>query len=178
MTPAVRSIAVLLLIHTLAVGAWGQGQLSRHPYLQLATQDSVAILWRTVGRTIPIVRYGPAPDVLVNEILPVQVVVRLGPDLQGPVGLPRLHSAPPATYQYEASIFGLQPGTTYYYGVYDGDRLLAGGSVEHRFTTLPQSGTENALRLWVVGGHRRRQPGSDRWVRGDAGLCHRRWEGD
>lgn len=131
--------------------ASAEAQLSRHPYPQMPTQQSVALLWRTVGGTIPIVRYGPAPGVLNNQVLPTQILVRLGPDVQGPPASPRLHSAPTGTYQYEASIFDLQPGTTYYYGVYDDDRLLAGGDAQHSFTTLPLSDSTASLRLWVVG---------------------------
>ena len=128
-----------------------QVELSRHPYPQAATQDSIALLWRTVGATTPIVRYGPAPELLVNEVLPVQILVRLGPDVQGPPDAPRLHSAPPMTYQYEASIFDLEAGEKYFYGVYDGDTLLAGGDLDHFFTTLPPGDSTESLRLWVVG---------------------------
>ncbi len=77
----------------------------------------------------------------------MQIVVRLGPDVPGRVGLPRLHSAPPGTYQYEASIYGLQPGTSYYYGVFDGERLLAGDDEEHSFTTLPAEVPQTAASL-------------------------------
>ena len=42
-----------------------------------------------------------------------------------------IHSAPPGTYQYEAPIYGLRPATTYYYAIYDGDRLLAGGDADN-----------------------------------------------
>jgi hypothetical protein len=110
----VRAIhSIIGIIFLLAVVAPAD-EISRHPYLQMATEESVVIVWRTAGGIVPIVRYGPAPNILVNEVLPVQMVLRLGPDVPGPPGLPRLHSAPPGTYQFEASIFGLQPGTTYY----------------------------------------------------------------
>jgi len=141
------SLGLFVLFASQALGQ----SISRRPYLQMATESSVAIVWRTVGGSVPIVRYGPAPGLLVNVVLPVQMVVRLGPDVPGPVGLPRLHTAPPGTYQYEASILGLQPGSTYYYGVFDGDELLAGDDAEHRFTTLPAAGSETSLRLWVTG---------------------------
>ena len=146
-----------LLILVLSAMLWlpaslrADAQLSRHPYLQTATPESINVVWRTVGGTIPILRYGPTPDALTNEVLPVQMVVRLGPDIQGSPVLPRLHSAPPGTYQYEAPIYGLRPATTYYYAIYDGDRLLAGGDADHSFTTLPSPGSSDALRLWVVG---------------------------
>ncbi len=125
--------------------------LARHPYLQRATPGSITIVWRTLGQTIPIVRYGEQPDSLDVEVLPVNTIVRLAPDIEGPANLPRLHSAPADHYQYETSITGLQPDTTYYYGVYHGDQLLAGGNEDHRFTTLPQDGLPSSLRLWITG---------------------------
>ena len=125
--------------------------VSRGPYVQMTSEDSAAVVWRTVGGTIPIVRYGPAPGVVEGEVLPVGTVIKLGPDVPGPPGLPRLHSAPLGTIQYEASIFGLDPDTTYFYGVFDDDILLAGDDADHHFTTLPQAGSETSLRLWVTG---------------------------
>ena len=53
--------------------------------------------------------------------------------------------------QYEATIRGLRPSTTYYYAVYDGDQLLAGGDRTYRFTTHPEPGANRPLRFWVVG---------------------------
>ena len=152
--PRLRTLAILTLgalVCLLPTKALVAQELSRHPYIQMTTEDSASILWRTVGGTIPIVRYGIAPGVLDYEILPVQTVVRLGPDVPGPAGLPRLAAAPAGTYQYETTIFGLQPGTKYYYGVYDDDVLLAGDDEEHFFNTAPQTGAPVSLRLWVVG---------------------------
>ena len=150
-----RAIPPALTLAWLLLGGIGQGahaqSVSRQPYVQMTTEDSVAILWRTVGGTVPIVRYGPAPGVYDGEVLPVGMVIRLGPDVQGPAGAPRLHTAPPWTFQYEASIFGLQADTTYYYAVFDGDQLLAGGDADHRFTTHPPRGSETSLRLWITG---------------------------
>ena len=62
-----------------------------------------------------------------------------------------LHSAPEGTCQHEATVSGLAPATTYYYAVYDGDRLLAGGEESHRFKTHPAAGAHAPLRFWVVG---------------------------
>ena len=147
MRPITLAFSLLML---LAQAASAQA-LSRQPYVQMATEESVTVVWRTVGGTTPIVRYGESPEELDIAVLPTQTVVRIGPDVRGPVGLPRLHSAPLDTYQYETTIFGLQAGTTYYYGVYDDGELLAGGDRDHHFTTLPPGGTTSPLRLWVTG---------------------------
>src|SRR5207253_2290953 len=63
----------------------------------------------------------------------------------------RLHSAPPRTFQYEATISGLRPDTRYYYSVSDGERLLSGGDATHHFHTHPERGADRDIRLWVVG---------------------------
>ena len=52
-----------LLILVLSAMLWlpaslrADAQLSRHPYLQTATPESINVVWRTVGGTIPILRY-------------------------------------------------------------------------------------------------------------------------
>lgn len=125
--------------------------IARPPYLQLATPDSVVIVWRTLGRSEPIVRYGSKPDALDQQAPAKEIVTRVSPDHQGDQDLPRLHSAPEDTWQYEARISGLDPETTYYYAVFDGDKRLAGGDETFRFATHPERGTSRPLRFWVVG---------------------------
>jgi len=125
--------------------------VSRHPYIQNTTKTSAAILWRTIGGTIPIIRYGTAPDMLVNEVLPVSTVIKLAPSKEGPAKMPRLHSAPENTFQYETTIHGLTPATKYYYGVYDNEELLVGGDENHYFNTLPEDDSTEPLRLLVIG---------------------------
>src|SRR5690606_36321425 len=54
-------------------------------------------------------------------------------------------------HQYEVKLTGLEPDRKYFYGVYDGDRLIAGGDDSHFFRTHPQAGTNKPQRFWVVG---------------------------
>ncbi|QDT14268.1 purple acid phosphatase family protein [Alienimonas californiensis] len=127
------------------------GVLSRGPYLQMGTPDSMAILWRTEGPIRPTVRYGRSPDQLDHVVEDDGITVRVSPDQSNGDDLPRLHSAPEQTYQYEAQLTGLEAGTEYYYQVFDGERALAGGDADHRFATHPQPGQARPLRFWVVG---------------------------
>ena len=65
--------------------------------------------------------------------------------------LPRLHSAPENTYQYEAPITGLDEDTVFYYGIFDGDSLLEGGTEDHHFRTHPGPASPRPLRFWITG---------------------------
>ena len=145
----------------------------RGPYLQLATENSIVIVWRTNGEIEPVVRYGSEPNKLLHAIRDGAVTCRVSVDVAGESAVPiskanvlfdeplgfRAHRSPtdpdpstrPRTYQYEAKISGLSAGKRYYYGVYDDKRLLAGGNKNHCFSTLPTRDTEADLRLWIVG---------------------------
>jgi hypothetical protein len=123
-------------------------QQMRGPYLALATPTSMRIVWRTQGKSEPVVRYGGSPRLLDRVVPPEHILTKTK---DHPDALFALHSAPEGTRQYEATVSGLKPATTYYYSVYDGDRLLAGGEETHHFTTHPAAGTQAPLRFWVVG---------------------------
>lgn len=142
--------------------------LCRGPYLQSATPDSLVLVWRTEGPSRPQVRFGTAPQRLDRRADPEQILVRTttvagrppqpGDLYRQPVDEAAAReegdpdpSTPENVFQFEARLSGLQPRTTYYYAVDDGDRLLAGGDADHVFTTPPAAGTPADLRLWVVG---------------------------
>jgi hypothetical protein len=142
--------------------------LCRGPYLQQATPANVVVVWRTDGETTPVLRYGAAPDALTTDVSGEAITLRVSADVQAPPEVPRLYaesaedatkrkgkdedpSTPPNTRQYEAHVKGLQPATRYFYGVYDGDTLLAGGDSDHYFLTHPPLGSKSSMRLWVVG---------------------------
>ena len=56
---------------------------------------------------------------------------------------------------------GLKPGTRYYYriGTTDGS-ALAGGDADHYFQTLPEPGTREPVRVWVLGDSGTANPGA------------------
>lgn len=133
---------------SLALGA----ELTRDPSVQLTTTDSAVLVWRTEGPSIPLVRFGTDYENFDQIVLPVQMTVRVSPDLQGaPPDLPRLKSAPPNTYQYEAHLHGLKPDTTYYYGIFDGDQRLTPMGTDYRLRSAPARDSERPLRFWIVG---------------------------
>lgn len=151
-SPPIASLAfVVVWLHLAVTPSSGESQLSRSPYLQLATEESITILWRTVGASQPGLRFGAAPDQLSNVLPPAQILIRVSPDLAGEDDLSPLHSAPVDTFQYEATISGLQPGTKYFYAVYDDGQELVGADADHYFEPLPTASAGEPLRLWVVG---------------------------
>lgn len=153
-----------------ADGAPGaEAALTRGPFLQLATPESIFIVWRTDGASKPVVRYGEKADKLDHVLEASGITTRVSEDVQTADSSPKLYkmpdeleqkraerkrapaSTPPHSYQYESKVSGLIPYTTYYYAVYDGGRKLAGGEEAFHFRTLPAKGDSKPLRFWVVG---------------------------
>lgn len=129
-----------------------EASLSRGPYIQLATPRSIVIVWRTEGKSRPIVRYGTSPQKLDQQVSSNAIHMRVAPHMASEEdSTVSLHAAPDWTRQYEAHIGGLKPDTTYYYAVYDGKKRLAGGDGSYQFTTHPIAGTNKPMRFWVVG---------------------------
>ena len=60
-------------------------EVTRAPYLQLATSDSMQIVWRTDGATAPVVRFGTTMDNLDNSVPLADILVRMvaGKDASG-----------------------------------------------------------------------------------------------
>lgn len=160
-----RTLSFLSLIVSISFASLAQSaaapQLSRAPYLQQSTENSIVIVWRTVGATEPIVRYGESPDTLNNTISDAAISIRTSVDVSttgessplydDPKEEEKKNSTALNTYQYEAHLTGLAPGSKRYYGIFDGDDLLAGGDEQHFFHTNPPLGSPTNMRIWVVG---------------------------
>lgn len=143
------------------------GELTRGPYLQQASSDSIVVVWRTQGESAPSLRFGKSPSALKTKVAGDAISLRVSADVDAFPGTPLLYSEPLSerarrkkerdpstaanTYQYEASLGGLKPNTKYYYSIFDGEKLLAGGDAEHYFETHPKIGSTSDMRLWVVG---------------------------
>jgi hypothetical protein len=143
------------------------GDLTRGPYLQQASTDSVFVVWRTDGSSTPVLRYGDSPGNLDKEVRGDAILLRVSTDVNAPTGTPLLYKEPaaeradreadrdpstvPNSYQYEASVSGLKSGTKYFYAVYDGNRLLAGADKHHYFVTHRPVGNSADMSIWVVG---------------------------
>ncbi len=125
--------------------------LTREPYLQLATPNSIRILWRQQIFQQPSVKWGTSPGNLDKTVSADKLVQRAtksdDPSISSELAL---HSAPTKTRQFEATIDGLQPNTKYYYAVLNGSEVLAAGP-SHYFKTLPTPNTDAPALIWVAG---------------------------
>lgn len=106
----------------------GIATITRGPYLQLGTSDSMVVRWRTDVRTDSVVRWGEAPDELTESI-----------------------TDPALTTEHIITLTGLNPGARYYYSVGSSVQTLAGADAEHHLTTAPPIGSEGPVRVWVIG---------------------------
>ncbi|MDB4508388.1 metallophosphoesterase family protein [Akkermansiaceae bacterium] len=129
--------------------AIAMAEFSRRPYIQMATENSMKLVWRTNGSMDAKVKFGLAPDKLNQEVAADQILKRLHPDQQKKDALHA--SVPPEAKQFEASFTGLTPDTTYYYAILDGDELLTEADETYRFKTHPIAGTTAPVLFWVVG---------------------------
>ncbi|MGB1259313.1 MAG: purple acid phosphatase family protein, partial [Akkermansiaceae bacterium] len=122
--------------------------LSRAPYLQLSTQSSVQVVWRTRNSIAPIVKYGTSRSEL-NQSKSDILVRRTGK--KSDRNPQPLHSAPDNTRQFEAKISGLAPNTLYYYAIFDGETRLTPDDGTYFFRTHPKSGEDKEILIWAVG---------------------------
>ena len=156
------SVFAAAFLH-LPLVARSEPTLARGPYLQFATPQSVHVVWRTEGPTLPVVRYGKKLDALTERSAEVVTRASLGAEgAQIPakwvalrtkenLSLPKLHSAPVGTFQYEARLAGLEPNTRYYYVVLDGEHPLNRPDASYSFVTPPPVGTIKPIRFWALG---------------------------
>lgn len=138
----IRCTLALALFTSLCPAA----ELSRGPYLQLAHEKGVTIVWRSTGEQA-------APRVLFQEegkeavlVCEGEAILRRTTDSEVP-----LSKAPGGTVQYEATLTGLKPKTTYRYIIYDAEEALTIAGENHHFTTHPPIGEVTPTRIWVVG---------------------------
>ena len=116
--------AALLFSHDRALAI----QLTRGPYLQIATPGSITIRWRTDQPAPSRVWYGVAPaafDGIVDDTT--------------------------HTTDHQMTVTGLDPDHRYFYAIGTDNVVLAGGDAAHRFRTAPESGRRTPTRLWVLG---------------------------
>lgn len=141
--------ACWLLYEALPVGRV-TGAMDRAPYVQRATPTTMTVVWRSVGEVTPFLRYGLSPDQLTWELALDDIHVVRTPGRVYDRSRQKLMDTDHDSVQYEATLSGLSPGTTYYYEVGMND-LRVGGSLEDSFRTLPVPGTETPVRVWALG---------------------------
>ena len=168
--PSNRALSVLALILSFILSLASHGAnppkpFLRSPYVQFGSPTLMHVVWRTEGPIDPVVYYGQSAQELTERVRVGAIVTRASLGTNGQtilpkwqtlrtsanLALPKLHSAPVGTFQYEARIKDLKPDTTYYYAIYDGDKRLTPEDVSYRFTTHPVAGTERPVRFWVLG---------------------------
>ena len=103
-------------------------RITRGPYLQLGTPQSVVMRWRTDVASNSRVQAGASPAALTMTFDDTSV-----------------------TTEHEVTLTGLTPDTQYYYSVGSTTATLAGGSTNYYFITSPPHGTPVPMRIWVLG---------------------------
>jgi acid phosphatase type 7 len=122
--PFVSRLLLCLIVLADVVGA---AELTRGPYLQTGTPNSVIIRWRTAEPTESIVLYGTEPD-----------------------ELHLISGSVDATTEHIVELGALDPGTRYYYSVGSFFETLAGGP-DWFFYTHPIAGQPKPTRIWAIG---------------------------
>ena len=107
---------------------FSQISIERGPYLQELTDTSVVICWRTNQSTDSRVYY--------DSILGGQVNYVDGISQQ---------------IDHKIKLTSLKPNTKYYYQIADSSQFLTLATENYRFKTAPTSGSEQSMRVWVIG---------------------------
>lgn len=101
--------------------------VTRGPYLQKATSNSIVIKWRTNTATSSRVIYGTDPLAQTNTV-----------------------SLNNNTTDHEVELTGLLPDTKYYYSIGNASNLIATGTDQFFYTHTP-IGVEREYNFWVLG---------------------------
>ncbi|HZO84925.1 MAG TPA: metallophosphoesterase [Verrucomicrobiae bacterium] len=101
--------------------------ITRGPYLQQGTPNSIVVRWRTSVATTSRVRYGTTPGTFTTIV-----------------------SDPLSTTEHVVAVPGLQPLTRYYYEVGTGTAFFVGDANDF-FETSPAVGVAVPTRIWVIG---------------------------
>lgn len=102
--------------------------VTRGPYMQSVTHESIKIMWRTSVATASQVWFGTDTN-----------------------NLSLIASSSGNNINHTVLLTGLASGTRYYYAVGHGNSQLAGGTSKHTFKTHPVPGTPTPTRIWAIG---------------------------
>lgn len=103
--------------------------ITRGPYIQNLTPTSAVVKWRTDVATDSIVHYGTVP----------------GEADQTSAAIPGTRT------EHTVTIAGLTEETRYFYDVAETSGILAGGTTDFYFQTLPPPGANRKIRIWAIG---------------------------
>ena len=129
MLVTLRFVMPILLLCSLFFSSFAYStSVIRGPYLQMGTDKTMTVRWRTDTRTDSVVRFGSSSDNL-NQTVTVS-----SPDTE-----------------HEVTVTGLSPLTQYYYSVGSSDETVAGGDSSYRFTTSPSADNSTPTRVLLFG---------------------------
>lgn len=111
----------------LGVGSVGAQVVTRGPYLQSATPESLIVRWRTSSPSSSRVWFGTSP----GELSSSEIVTS-------------------SSSEHVVTLTGLTPATTYYYAIGTATEVLDGDET-FRFLTPPSIGSREPFRFWVIG---------------------------
>ena len=125
----IKTVYFLMLLASLIfqTGALHGATVTREPYIQLGTPDSVVIVWRTDSPTDSVVNYGISSGSLNQSVVDPSVGTR-----------------------HEIKLLGLNPSTRYYYSIGTSSETLAQGP-QYFFETSPTLGARVPIRIWALG---------------------------
>ena len=121
------SLAILVVLSSSSLPLLA-ASVTRGPYLQLGTSDSIVVRWRTDVSTSSRVNYGTTQGALDQQVESTR-----------------------GTTEHEIFLSGLLPDTRYYYSVGSSTDVLAGDDANHFFDVAPPVGTPKSTRIWVLG---------------------------
>jgi hypothetical protein len=119
---------VVFLALTLGADSALAVSITRGPYLQMGTETSVTVRWRTDVAVPSVVEYGTTAGLL--DQTASDLTLRT---------------------EHELQVDGLNADTQYWYGVSDGSVILTGADSQTWWRTSPPRGTPRPLRIWVLG---------------------------
>jgi len=122
-----RILLSFLIVFAVSLSAYGQS-ISRGPYLQVLSPESIQICWRTDIPANSRIIYGTTLNAQEQEVI----------DLNSKT-------------DHFITIPNLEPGTTYYYSIGTTDSLLAASSQALRFTTSPSAANTDKFSFWAIG---------------------------
>src|SRR5262245_54781055 len=100
--------------------------VTRGPYLQQGTPNSVVVRWRTDVASDSLIRYGTNAGVFLAT-----------------------NSHPAVTNEHVLTVAGLKPDTKYFYEIGASAGWFSGDTNDY-FTTSPPVGSNKSTRLWVI----------------------------
>ncbi len=140
-------LLLFLFLASLVATAEPISEFSRQPYLQLATDNSIKVVWRARKEMEPRLIYGRTLSEL--PLSAKEILTRTHSSLQNENAL--FKDVPLDTRQFEATLSDLEPATQYYYAIYDGETRLTPADESYRVKTNPLPGTDAPVYFWVVG---------------------------